>query len=62
MDKNKKLRLRQQRASTKDWRNKAAAEPYRILKSGKPVQAALSSRNFAKTSWTIAQTLTTSFG
>jgi hypothetical protein len=37
MDKIKKPRLRQQHASTKDWRNKAAAELYRILKSGKPV-------------------------
>jgi hypothetical protein len=33
----KPVRLRQQRPSTKDWRNKAAAELYRILKSGKPV-------------------------
>jgi hypothetical protein len=38
MDKNKKsVRLRQQWASTKDWRNKAAAGRYRILQSGKPV-------------------------
>jgi len=38
MDKSKKpIRLRQQQASTKDWRNRAAAELYRILKSGKPV-------------------------
>jgi hypothetical protein len=38
MDKIKKPpRLRQQRASTKNWRNRAAAELYRILKSGRPV-------------------------